>query len=168
MSIVGFESKIGNEKIFKTIGNLRGKTSIAIRETWFSLGRDLKHEAEREILRRPKSGRTYIIRTKGGRARRHVASAAGETHANLSGALRKSVSWKVHGAHRMDFGYGFSTTDMNRAPDYDAAVEFGSKNANKPRGMEARPSIENSINRIKNITNSHFERAMLREFKRAM
>jgi len=139
MSIVGFESKIGNKKAFNLIEQLKNKTNIAIRETWFSLGRDLKHEAEREILRRPKSGRTYIVRTAGGRRRRHTASAPGETHANLSGDLRKSVSWKVHGAHRMDFGYGFSTTDQNRAPDYDAAIEFGRKDGH----IAARPSIEN-------------------------
>lgn len=160
MSIVGFTSDRRNDAAFKVVERYSDKVRITIRKTWFSLGRDLKNEAQRAILK-PKKGRTYTIRIAGGRTRRHTASAPGETHANLSGDLRKSVSWKVHGAHRMDFGYGFSTTDSNRAPAYDAAIEFGREDGL----FAARPSIGNAIKKLKNNTNTHFEREMLKEFR---
>ena len=60
---------ISNAKAFDKINTIKFRTDKAIRETWFSVGQDLKNEANEEIKRRPKSGRTYIIRSKGGRRR---------------------------------------------------------------------------------------------------
>ncbi len=163
--IVGFEGNLNNKKVFKQMETILPRTQKAIMESWFALGRDLKNEANREMLRSPKSGRTYIIRTKSGRARRHVASAPGETHANLSGKLRRSVSWKVHGHTRMDFGYGFSTTSGNRAPIYDAVIEDG-YDFGDGRKIEPRPSIENAVKKAQRNTNDHFRREMLKQFVR--
>jgi hypothetical protein len=160
MSTVGFVGDRRNSAEFKKLDAVRFRTRKAIRESWFRLGIDLSKEANEEIKRKPKSGRTYIIRTAGGRRRRHVASAPGETHANLSGRLRRSVSWKVHGSERMEFGYGFSTTAANAAPEYDIHVEDGTSR------MAARPSIANAVKKIKSTTTSHFEKAMLKQFKR--
>ena len=161
MSAIGFQSDLGNKKIFRSIERIQPKSRIAVRKAWFEIGKDLKNEANTEIKRRPKSGRTYYIRTKNGRYKRHVASAPGETHANLNGKLRKSVSWKVHGYFRMDFGYGFATGANNRAPDYDSFVEDGTKN------MKPRPSMGNAVRKIQRTATVEFHRQIAREFKRA-
>lgn len=150
------KSDRGNERTFARLDRTREFTRRSIRQAWFQLGRDLRAEANREILRRPKSGRTYFIRTRGGRRRRHVASAPGETHANLSGALRRSLSWKVRGTDSMDFGYGVSGAG---APEYASFVEFGT------RRMDPRPSLENAIDALQANAQQHFEAAMDRAFR---
>jgi len=165
MSAVGYEASIFNSKSFMKLQKLRPKTNKAIRAAWFDLGRDLKNEANKEILRKPKSGRVYIIRMKGGRKKRHVASAPGETHANLTGKLRRSVSWKVYSYQRMEFGYGFATNNSTRAPIYDHVIEDGFK-FRDGRVIKPRPSIANAVAAVKSKTKDHFQKQMLAEFKR--
>ncbi len=143
-----------NARVFRELGEIEVRTDRAIRAMWFNLADDLKKRANAEILRKPKGGRVYIRRTRGGRRRRHVASAPGETHANDTGKLRKSIGWKVHGNNDLVFGYGVT----GPAPKYDEFVEFGT------RKMEARPSLENAVNYTQGNTQSHFEHAMNREF----
>lgn len=109
-------------------------TQRSIRHGWFALGGDLRRTANKEILRRPKSGIVYYIRGPSGRRRRHVASAPGETHANRSGTLRRSLGWIVRGHKSLEFGYGVDKP----APDY-AEIEIGYGNV-KPR-----PSLLNAI-----------------------
>jgi len=160
MSVVGVEANLGNPKVFRGLDRILPTTQRAIRTSWFAIGRDLKNEANKEIKRRPKSGIVYFIRTKSGKYKRHVASAPGETHANLSGKLRKSVSWKVHGFSRMDFGYGFATNANNKAPEYDIFVEEGTDK------MKPRPSIENTVRKIQRTTQNHFQREIIKGFKK--
>lgn len=157
--VISFRADRKNSQVFRLIGNIDNNTRRAIRQTWFKLGKDLKVEANKEILRKPKSGRLYIIRTRSGRRRRHVASAPGETHANLTGRARRSLSWKVHGTDRMDFGYGVSTTAANQAPVYAEFLEFGSVR------MAPRPSLQNAIAAVKSHTEVHFNEEMLKTFK---
>jgi len=160
--MIGFKSDRKNTKAYAEIGDIEGGTRRAIRQTWFALGRDLKAEANAEILRKPKSGKIYILRAKkSGRLRRHIASAPGETHANMRGKLRRSLSWVVHGTSSMEFGYGFSTTPRNAAPVYDQFVEFGTKN------MKPRPSLKNAITAVEGRTENHFVKAMIKQFKRS-
>lgn len=162
---VGFEADIHNSKPFMKLQRLRPKAAKAIRASWFELGRDLKKEANTEILRRPKGGKTYIVRTKSGRTKRHTASKPGETHANLSGKLRRSISWKIHSYKRMEFGYGFATNSSNRAPVYDFVIEDGYR-FKDGRVIKPRPSIENAVNKVKRNTKKQFQKQMLKEFKR--
>lgn len=143
-----------NERVFRVLDETEQRTNRAIRSMWFGLGDDLKIRANAEILRKPKSGRVYIIRDKSGRRRRHVASAPGETHANLTGKLRRAIAWKVHGNNELTFGYGLGRS----SPEYDEFVEFGTRN------MEARPSLENAINFLQANAESHFSEGMFREF----
>ena len=157
---IGVEAHNDNVRVFRTLDRLRPKSQIAIRAAWFDLGRDLKNEARKEILRRPKGGITYFIRMRGGKYKRHVASAPGETHANLTGRLRRSVSWKVHGFAMMVFGYGFATTAGNKSPEYDTFVEDGTKN------VRPRPSIMNTVRAIKRTATVGFKRQIMKEFKR--
>ena len=153
-------SRRENADFFAQVSGLEQITERAIRQAWFAFGKDLKANANAEILRKPKSGHVYFIRTKGGRRRRHVASAPGETHANRAGRLRRSISWKVHGHQSMRFGYGVSTTGRNAAPDYNAFVELGT------RRMGARPSLLNAINQELPKVEGHFHQAMERELRK--
>ncbi len=152
-----------NERVFARLATTEDGIRKAIRRSWFGLGQDLRREANREILRRPKGGRTYIVRSRSGRRRRHVASAAdpptpGETHANLKGDLRRSLSWKVHGTESMDFGYGLVSGTGRTAPKYAPFVEFGT------RRMAARPSLSNAIDATQANAEQHWGENMFREF----
>lgn len=127
----------GDSRLFARLGTTNDGVRRAIRQGFFLLGRDLRQTASAEILRRPKSGQTYVIRTPGGRRFRHTASAPGETHANLSGRLRRSIGFQIHGARSMDFGYGVDPNGP--APDYAPFVENGTTR------MAPRPSLANAI-----------------------
>ncbi len=146
-----------NKRVLLRLDQLGERTRRGIRHGFFRLGKDLQAEANREMLRKPKGGRTYMVRGPSGRRRRHVASAPGETHANLTGTLRKSMGWKVRGSRSMEFGYGVSTKP---APEYADAIENGSKR-NAPR-----PSLGNAVTRNTRNAEKHFTNGILREVKR--
>lgn len=125
-----------NREIYVEIDNLAEKTERSIRHGFFDLGADLARSANKEILRKPKGGRTYIIRSRSsGRKRRHVASAPGETHANMFGDARRSIGWKVRGSSELEFGYGVDKD----APDHVVFLEDGTVK------MQPRPSIGNAV-----------------------
>lgn len=149
----------GNRRVLARMEgpNFQRATRRGLRQAWFAFAKDLKAEANREILRKPKSGRTYFFRDRAGRRRRHVASAPGETHANRTGALRRSLSWKVQGTDQMEFGYGIVGA-RTQAPDpgYGSFVEFGT------RRMEARPSLGNAVRARQGTAIVHFEREILK------
>lgn len=156
MSAVVFSGDRLNERVFDEIADLDGAIRRGIRQTWFSFARDLTKEARKEILRKPKSGRTYVRIDRAGRRRRHVASAPGETHANITGELRRSVTWKVHGADSMDFGYGIVGKP---APDRGEFLEFPKDESRR------RPSLQNAIDKVQGNVNDHFDRHMLEELR---
>ncbi len=142
-------------RTFDRLKSIVPRTRRAIRETWYGIGDDLEKRAAAEIRRTPKSGRIYIAR-RSGRRFRHQASAPGETHADLSGALRKSISWKVRGNQELIFGYGVTGS----APKYADFVEQGTSR------MAARPSLGNAVTYVQAHTVIRFEAAMSREFLR--
>lgn len=148
------KSNRGSERVFRELENLPKGWRKAIRHMWFGVADDLKNRANAEILRKLKSGRLYITRTRSGRRRRHRASAPGETHANFSGTLRKAISWKVHGNDELAFGYGVT----GGSPKYDEFVEFGT------RKMEPRPSLDNAITFAQANVELRFTEEMNREF----
>lgn len=138
----------------KKLGSIAKYTRKAIRRVWFDLGKDLKASAMKEIARKPKSGRVYRIRGPSGDVIRHVSSAPGETHAEITGDLRRSLDYKVSGSgETMKFGY------LKNPPPYAAAVEFGTKN------MEPRPTLDNAWNDVSSQMERHFKVEMAREFK---
>lgn len=119
----------------------------AIRQTFFEVGRHLKQKTSKDILdKRSKTGRIYIVRTRTGRKRKHRASAPYQTHANLSGDLRKSLGWKVYGTDKMEFGYGV-TRYVGDASSYARRIEEGGTDS---RGItiEPRPSLKNNIENV--------------------
>lgn len=130
------------------IRNLRKLTRSGVEFAAFTSGKGLVKATSAEILRKPKGGRTYIRTDRAGRRRRHIASAPGETHANMSGTLRRSLGFKVNPS-QLEFGYGVQSND---APEYAGFVEFGT------RRMKARPSLQNGIKSQRRNFQNNFER----------
>lgn len=154
---VRFVRDRNNERVFGQIRGLEKLTRQGLRRGMFRAGQALRAEASRAILKDPKTGIVYIRRDRAGRLRRHMSSAPGETHANLSGALRRSLSYQLHGATEIEFGYGVSSGKT--APDYAKFVEFGTTR------MKARPSLRNTLkSQQKNLT-QHFENGIKGAFK---
>jgi HK97 gp10 family phage protein len=137
-----------NQQIEQLLRDTTANTRRSIRQAFFLLARDLKDTANREILKGQKTGRVYTYRTRSGARRRHQASAPGETHANLTGALRKSIGWQVNGWESLTFGYGVDP--RGPAPDYANWVENGSSR------MEARPSLQNAMKAVERNAESYF------------
>ena len=155
----------GNRKVFVSIGDIRKDMQQAIRHGWFDYGKALKKEANREILHGVKTGTTRRLRKRSGVSKRHTASAPGETHANFEGDLRKSIRWKVEGFDTAELAYGSEFSAVNQAPEYAAAVEFGSKASSKrPFSIAARPSLLNAIN----ATQGDAKRALRAALDRAL
>lgn len=137
-----------SRKVLVEATELRALTRRSIRHGWFALAKDLKQTANTEILKGVKTGHIYMVRGPSGRRRRHQSSAAGETHANLSGTLRKSLGWVVRGHTGMEFGYGVDKP----APDYLWAIEFGYRK----RNLKPRPSLQNAINATNRNSTRYF------------
>jgi len=146
---------VGREALIKAL-NIGPITARAAERAWWFSGRDLRKAASDEILRKPKSGRLYITRDRAGRRRRHVASEAGETHANFSGALRRSIDFKVRGSKQLEFGYGIT---KGNAPEYAPFVEFGTQR------MKARPSLQNAIRASRRNIIANFNRSIRNAFE---
>jgi HK97 gp10 family phage protein len=136
-----------SQKVIQKIENIYKLTNTAMSRASQDAAYRLHRATSQEILRAPKSGRVYTIYVNGHK-RRHVASAAGETHANMTGALRRSLSYKAT-ANEIEFGYGVGTT---QAPKYSRSVEFGTKS------MKARPSLQNGIEDQERDIEQCFER----------
>lgn len=137
-----------SRKAVATIKNLDKLTKSGIEHAGYTSGRGLMKATSAAILEKPKGGRVYLLRTKSGRRRKHRASAAGESHANLSGTLRKTLSFKVSSTD-LEFGYG---VDKNDAPDYAAFLEFGT------RKIKPRPSLQNGIKSQRRNMQNNFDR----------
>lgn len=154
---VKFIESFGNKRVYIKIDNLENITRRSIRNAFYLLGDDLKDTANKEILKKPKKGRIYIIRDRAGRRRRHRASAPGETHANLSGKLRRSLGYQIRGAKTLEFGYGVEQgKGAGKVPIYGKFLEFGTIK------MEARPTLQNAIS----ATNRNAEIYVGNQFKK--
>ncbi len=150
---VKFIQSRGNDRIFGRIEGIEKLTRRGLRRGMSRAGQSLIAQANREILKGPKTGIIYIRRIAGGRRRRHQSSAPGQSHANLTGTLRRSLSFQKHGTRALEFGYGVSSG--KDAPDYAKFVEFGTTK------MKARPSLKNALNSQQGNLTQHFEREIL-------
>lgn len=119
----------GNERAFQSAGNIAANTKFGIEKAFYFIGKDLTGEFNRQVLAKNKSGRLYIIR-RGKTRRRHIASAPGETPANISGKYRKGIGFKVDGANQLIFG--------NNA-EHAGFLESGT------RFMKKRPGLGNTV-----------------------
>lgn len=137
-----------NFRVYAKLEGIEHLTKRAVRRGLFRWGKELLSTANEEILRGRKTGRIYIRRDRAGRRRRHRASAPGETHANMTGSLRRSMAWKVTGNDRLEFGYGINIKD---APAYAPFVEFGTFK------MKPRPSLQNAIDKTTGNAERYFQ-----------
>ena len=119
----------GDVHAMQSIANAPRITKKGIRQGMYFVGRELRNEASRAILEKPKHGRVYLIR-RGSRRFRHIASAPGETFANRSGAARRTLGWNVRG-DRLEFGF-----KAGSATEYVKVLEQGRLN---------RPALKNAI-----------------------
>ncbi len=142
-----------NRKVFININNISKATRRGMRQGFFQLGNDLVKTASRQILEKPKGGITRRVR-RGKTIRRHTASAPGESPANLSGAYRRSLGYKIHGSSRMEFGAG------NSSVPYAEFLENGTKN------MKPRPGLGNAIRATERNAVQYFINNIKREMRR--
>jgi HK97 gp10 family phage protein len=141
-------AKANNEATFIS-RRLQRAGQQAIRRGFMALGTDMREQARRSILHDRKTGRIYLIRL-GKRRKYHQASAEGESPANMTGNLRRSIHYQVRGSDGMDFGYG------NEAP-YGKWLEEGTSR------MKERPNIVPVARSSHNKAKSYFYKALKRE-----
>lgn len=127
--MLDLQSDRANQQVFAQLNGLEDRTRRGVRRFWFALGKSLLKSFNAEVLRKPKSGRVYKIR-RGKVRRRHVASAPGESPANLSGNYRKSAGYQIRGMMEMQFG---------------AEAEYAGFLENGTSRMRARPGLGNAV-----------------------
>lgn len=124
----------------------------AVRKTFFDMGTQMKKEAQHNILHGKKTGRIYVVRL-GKRRKFHQASAAGEAPANLTGRLRRSVSYRITASDKIEFGYSDDTP-------YGKWLENGTP------AMGKRPNIVPVATRIHTKARTYFFKNLKREVMR--
>ena len=129
-------------KVLVDIGDIKNRFDQGIRDAFFDQGdRNVKY-ARKEILKRNKTGRLYMIKGK-----LHRASAPGEFPANLTGKLRKGINYKVRGSNSMEFG--------DRV-NYGKYLELGTKKM-EPREHIVRTVEERSVD-FRNALQYHVDK----------
>lgn len=99
-----------SQKVLINIEDLNKLTKKSIRRAFIFIGKDLRTISRQFILKGPKTGIIYrklragrgITRRR--RVRDHRASALGESPANETGRLRRSIGWRFGGGNSIDFG----------------------------------------------------------------
>jgi HK97 gp10 family phage protein len=92
-----------NQRIYFKIKSIEHNVKRGIRQGYYNLGKQLKKYLSDKMLEKPKHGRVYLIK-RGSRYVKHTASAPWEYAANMTGKLRRSIDFKVHGYQQLEFG----------------------------------------------------------------
>ena len=133
------------------LGNIPHEFQRAIRQGWFRSGDELSKELNEQTLKKPRAGRSYVRKVRGGSRRRHRASRAGETPANQSGTYRKSRGYNIRGWKQLEWGVKDPKAKF---------LEEGTKN------MQARPGVRNTVdakqNQVQSILESELRKAFIR------
>ena len=146
--IISFETNLPTANTLRQIEEQGDDVRKTIRDTFYFMGVELKKKISANIKdTSQKTGNVYFVRKKGRRVR-HQASAPFETHADLSGVLRRSLAFKVQGTENLKIGYG---VNPNRDAPVYALIEFGFGN------IQPRPSIANVLDDPPNTHNLEFE-----------
>lgn len=148
--MLSFTQDPANKKVFVQLSEIDDRSRMGIRRFWFSLGKTLTKSFNREVLRKPRSGKVYKVR-RGRSTRKHTASSPGETAANLSGNYRKAIGYQLRGSSEMNFG--------NDA-EYAGFLENGTSK------MKARPGLKNAVNETEGEALSSAAHLVERELKR--
>lgn len=147
----------GRKQADFAILNLAKNTRHGIRQAFFAQGKDLVSMAQSLIIKGPKTGRLYRIP---GRRRRHRASAPGQPPANLSGSLRKSIDFQIHGAQQLEFGSRpgkFGGTTANTA-NYAKVLEEGGGRIQKRPYLE--PTVKKNQRNLQKHSRNRLRQAL--------
>lgn len=140
------------------VENIEGDIHEVMRQGWFLYLEALRKRANKAILKKDKRGKVYRVKSRSsGAYRNHRSSRSPQSHANMFGDLRRSLSWKTMGWNKGRFGYGVSSNAKGKAPKYATWVEGGT------RRMRPRPSLHNSFNR--EDVEKHWDKAFDRVFR---
>lgn len=123
------------DHILLDIGRHSIKHQKALRLALNEIGSDLVNRVVKYIFNPPKTGRIYIFR-----GRRHQASAPGESPANRTGRLARSIDYKVRSYSEMVFG---------AKAFYGGFLEHGTKNENGSTRIAPRPYLIRAFNSVK-------------------
>lgn len=140
----------GNNRVFVQIDDLDNRTERGIRQGFFRLGARFKQELNKQILEKNKTGRTYIRRDRAGRRRRHVASAPGQTPANMSGNYRRNIGFTLRGAQQLEVG-------IREGAPYAKSLEMGT------RRMAPRPGVGNTVKSTTRDARTFFVGSLMKE-----
>ena len=141
---------IGHRKMIIDLGNLDRDTKYGIGRGFYKLGKSLRATANKQILERPKTGKTYIVRRgPTGRRFRHIASARGESFANSSGAARRTLGFDVSGSESLEFGFkkNANTDYVKYLEDEESLNRPALKNSVKSNQRNAVVLLEREIQR---------------------
>lgn len=116
-----------NKQVEFQLERLKPNMERAIRTALFEIGAENTQQVKKYIYAPPKTGRIYKYK-----GRNHQASAPGQSPANRSGFLARSINYKVHGCREVEI---FSTAK------YANYLEDGTKK------MEPRPYFVRTINK---------------------
>lgn len=145
-----FSIEIGsnNAENISAINNLDRNMRRGIRKGFYAVGSQLNHTARSQMLEK-KSGELYRVP---GRRRKVRASAPGESPANRTKKLRRSLGFQVSGADSMQFGAGGRSSGVEYATYLEEGTPF----------MQPRPLLGNAVNANEATIQNLFQSAMAR------
>jgi len=124
-----------------------------MRKAFHAIGKDYRVMAKQSIIDPPKTGIKYRESRRNRTVFIHQASAPGQAPANLTGALRKSITTKISSPHSMRFEAGGGKVD------YAKKLEEGIRIAKRPYMIPAmKANRQNAI--------QHFEREIKKAIKK--
>ncbi len=148
-TVLSFKEGPSNNRVFVQISDLDNRTQRGIRQGFFRLGARFKQELNKQVLEKNKTGRTYIRRDRAGRRRRHVASAAGQTPANMKGNYRRNIGFQLRGA-QLEVG-------IREGAPYAKFLEEGTKR------MAPRPGVGNTVKSTARDARTFFVGSLMKE-----
>ena len=125
------ENPSSGRRFFEAAGEIAARTRFGVEKAFWKSGKDIQGEFNRQVLSKNKTGTLYIRKDRLGRRRKHVASDAGETPANRTGAYRRGFGFIVRGARELVIG---------DSEQHALFLELGTTR------MKARPGLSNAIN----------------------
>lgn len=155
--MINVKANKGNTEVFIRIKNLNKNMRRGIRSGFYTLGVKLIKDTKKDILRKPRSGETYIIST-AKRRRRHRASVAGEAPASVSGRLWRSLDFKVKGMDSMKFGYDLTAVT-------DEGFQYGKYWEEDAPADKLRPALKINMKKNNGYAARIFGREINKRFK---
>jgi hypothetical protein len=147
--------RIGEDKLLMSVRQVPHSIKVGLRRGAYIAGKTLTKYTRDQMTHGAKTGRLYkIYRGIGGRrlanVRLHRASGPGEYPAVVTGALRKSVDFKVRGHRVLEFGAN---------TEYAKALEVGS------RKLAPRRYLKQTVVKLKSRVSTDISREINKSLK---